>query len=75
MRFIILSVVVLSLVLCAGCAKQESAPADQPAPAVEAPAADADPIAAEDFESGEAEGMETAQEAAEEEGGDTKETP
>lgn len=67
MRFIICSVVVLSLVLCAGCANQEPAPADQPAPAVEAPAVDADPIAAEDFESGEAEGVMTGEEAAEEE--------
>jgi len=67
MRFIICFVIVVSLVLCAGCAKQEPAPADQPAPAAEAPAADADPIAAEDFESGEVEGVVTGEEAVEEE--------
>jgi len=66
MRLIICCVVVLSLVLCAGCAKQEPAPAEQ-APTEQAPAVDEEPIASEDFESGEAEGVVTGDEAAEEE--------
>jgi len=62
MRVLISFVIVLFLVVCAGCAKQE------PAPAVdEAPAADTEPIATEDFAAGEPEGMlEGVEEAAEE---------
>jgi len=56
MRLTICFVVVLSLVLCAGCAKQEPAPAEPALVVEEAPAIEDADIASEDFESGEAEG-------------------
>ena len=55
MRILICCVIVLALVLVTGCAKQETKPAPDAASAPEAPA-DPQPIASEDFESGEADG-------------------
>ena len=56
MRFLISIVVAVALVGLIGCAKQETAKADQPQSAPESQA-DAQPIASEDFESGDAKGM------------------
>ena len=61
MRLMISVLVAIALVLCLGCAKQETAPAEPEAASTQAPQTDADPIASEDFESGEIDGaMEAA---------------
>ena len=61
MRLMICVLVTIALVLCLGCAKQETAPAEPETASSEAPQTDADPIASEDFESGEIDGtMESA---------------
>ena len=56
MRTLICCAVVGALLLCAGCANQESEPAPDAAPAAEA-SVDEQPVASEDFESGEATGV------------------
>ena len=73
MRSIICVVIVVALVGLMGCAKQDSAPADQPEAQTES-----QPISNEDFESGDAEGLvEESEDVVEEspEGGDQGETP
>ena len=56
MRLLTSMVLVVALVVCFGCAKKESAPADQPQSAAESQG-DSAAIAAEDFESGEVESV------------------
>lgn len=57
MRTLICCAVVGALVVCAGCAKQETTePASETAPAAEA-SVDEQPMASEDFETGEAKGV------------------
>ena len=55
MRTLICCVVLGAMVLFAGCANQESEPAPETAPAAEA-SVDEQPVASEDFESGEPKG-------------------
>ncbi len=56
MRIIICLAVVAALLGLTGCAKHEPAPAD-PAPSQPEASVEPQPIASEDFESGEAEGV------------------
>jgi hypothetical protein len=71
---LLISIVVAAAVGCLlGCAKQDSEPAEQPQPAAEAEM-DAQPIASEDFESGDVETVEVQTED-DNAGGDPEETP
>lgn len=73
MRLLISIVVASALSFVLGCAKQETVPAEQPQPAAETEM-DAQPIASEDFESGEVEAVEVQSEG-EDGGGASDETP
>jgi len=71
---LLLSIVVAAAVGCLlGCAKQQSEPADQTQPAAETEM-DSQPIASEDFESGEIEAVDVQVED-EDDSGDSDETP